>query len=82
MDKLSLNDALLLMLVNRDSVDGTNALTLMRRAQDRLRLVCMLSRSIGTMTPDEFLNLQQDMEVVDDLIISATHNGLVDLFNS
>jgi len=82
MDTITINEGLLVMLAGRDGIDGTNAIELMRRAQDRLGLVRLLGRGYEGETEMEFLNKLRPMEEVDDILIAVTRNGRVDLFGN
>lgn len=68
---LSLNEALLVALVERGGVDGTNVIDLMRNAQTVLRSATAHS-----------LDWQMREDDVDDILMTASLNGRRDIFAS
>lgn len=71
MDTITITEGLVAMLVERDDVDGTNAIQRLRAAQERVNLVIH-----GTIHCD----LPMAVEEVDDVLIHATRNGHEDIF--
>ncbi|QGJ92688.1 hypothetical protein QDA04_gp18 [Microbacterium phage Megan] len=71
MDTLTLTEALVAMLVERDDTDATNAIQRLRIAQERVALV---------IHGDMHLDMPLDGDEADSIIIHATRNGHVDIF--
>jgi hypothetical protein len=86
MDKLSVTEGLVAMLVERDNVDGTNAIILLRAAQE----ACCKVFGIGERKTGEhpisqkerWLNRRRDADQVDNIIILTTRNGQEDIFSA
>lgn len=81
MDKLTINEALTALLVDRASsmggVDGTNAITLLRNAK---RIIEEDIRKYGPDLGRDPLNVPLAADHADSIIISASRNGAVDIF--
>ena len=76
MDKLSLTEALVAMLVEQDGVDATNAVRALRKAQANI----MTNLNVNEDGRMNFLHKQRSTDDVDNMIITATRNGMLDLF--
>lgn len=78
MDNLSIREGLLAVLIDsgraddsRGQLDGAHVVRLLRNAEAAVRQ--HVGRGID-------LNMPRPVDTVDDVIISASHNGRVDLF--
>lgn len=71
MDNITLTEALVALLVERDDTDATNAIQRLRIAQERVALV--IHGSVH-------LDLSMPVDDVDDILIHATRNGAIDIF--
>lgn len=80
-DKLTLNEALTALLVDRASsmggVDGTNAIALLRNAK---RIIEQDVMNYGPDLGRDPLNVPLAPDHVDSIIISASRNGALDIF--
>lgn len=74
MDRLTLNEGILICLVEERSVDGGNVVHLMRKA--RSRVLDEVARRGMPLTLDR----EMDGDEVDSVLIMATRNGAIDLF--
>jgi hypothetical protein len=74
MDTLSPTEALVALLVEQPNVDATNAIAKLRIAQERLAVE--MRPHLG-----EHLDAQLDADDIDAMIIHATRNGRVDIFD-
>ena len=72
MDTISITEALVAELVERENVDATNAIALLRTA----------SANIRAERPGIDLNAQRPIDDVDDITISVSRNGHRDIFSS
>lgn len=79
MDTISINEAILVRLAERDNVDGTNVVLLMRNAQEN---VCqMLSERVRREGRNAFLNIERDIESADSFLdMVELRNGPGSLF--
>lgn len=77
MEKLTLTEALVSAMQDQDDIDSTNAVFALRRAKDRVLKLYSLT---GLATGIDFLEQMRDMDEIDDIIISVTMNGRIDLF--
>ncbi|QBZ73221.1 hypothetical protein SEA_THERESITA_32 [Microbacterium phage Theresita] len=76
-EQLSIDEALVSMLVEQDGVDGTNAIHLLRAAQAKV------IEYTGARTPDDVvahLGSIRTIEEVDDILTMVSENGRIDLF--
>ncbi len=76
-ENLSIDEALVSMLVEQDGVDATNAIQLLRAAQAKV------IEYTGARTPEDVvahLSAIRTIEEVDSILILVSENGKVDLF--
>lgn len=76
MDKMSITESLVALLTEQDDVDSTNAVELLRNAQKNVVEMFGVADS-GRFN---FLNKQRSLDELDDIIITASRNGGIDLF--
>ncbi len=76
MDELSLNESLMILLVDRDDVDGTNVLTLFHNAQNEL----ITAYDISPDRAARWLDQARSYDEVDGILIYTTRNGQEDIF--
>lgn len=76
MEKLSLNEAIMVLLVERGDVDGSNVLSLYRVAQNNL----ITEFNVAPSGAGNWLIKQRDQDTIDEMIIWVTRNGQEDLF--
>lgn len=72
MDTITLNEALIVMLVEQDGVDATNAIPLLRHAQ------AVIVDAAGGRA--EALHTERTTDDADSIIIALTMNGRFDIF--
>uniref|UniRef100_A0AAU6R5W4 Helix-turn-helix DNA binding domain protein n=1 Tax=Micrococcus phage Olihed TaxID=3092209 RepID=A0AAU6R5W4_9CAUD len=76
-ENLSIDEALVSMLVEQDGVDATNAIHLLRAAQAKV------IEYTGARTPEEValhLSGTRSIDEVDSILILVSENGKIDLF--
>lgn len=76
-ENLSIDEALVSMLVEQDNVDGTNAVHLLRAAQAKV------IEYTGARTPEDVvahLSAIRTIDEVDSILILVSANGQIDLF--
>lgn len=76
MDQLSLNEALIVLLADRDGVDGTNVLTLFHNAQVEL----ITAYDIAPDRAARWLDQARESDQVDGMLIWVSRNGQEDIF--
>ena len=79
-DTISLDEAVILGMFGRDDIDETNAHLAFRRGRKKLSDEMNTHRHSGVDDETAFSE-QLDYETVDSIVIMATRNGTVDLFD-
>ncbi|QNN98614.1 hypothetical protein SEA_MORTYSMITH_47 [Microbacterium phage MortySmith] len=76
MERLSLNEALMIMLADRDGVDGTNILDLYRKGQNEV----ITAYDVNPSGAGNFLAKMRSSDDIDNMLIWLTRNGAEDIF--
>ena len=77
MEKISINEALVVMLISQDNVDATNVIQKLRKGKENLYAFTQEHSRYCELTD---YDAELDAEFVDDVLIFATRNGKYDLF--